>query len=176
MLTKKQKEEIVADLTKKLAEEKIALFSQIRGIPVSKLNAFRRSLKKIGAELKIAKKTLLKRALDSVGFPVNPEDLEGEVGVIFGYENQAETAKLAQKFRKENETFKILLGLLDKKVISKEEVLKIAKLPPREQLLAMVAYTLSLPIRGLMNVLQANQRNLVVVLNKIKGLAHERNP
>lgn len=169
MLTKKQKEELVTDLAKKFAEEKIALFSQIRGIPVLKLNALRRGLKKIGAELKIAKKTLLKRALDSTGLTVNPEELEGEVGVIFGYENQIETAKLAQKFRKENATFKILLGLLGKKIISREEVIALTKLPTGEQLLAMIAYTLSLPIRGLMNVLKANQRNLVVILSKIKN-------
>ncbi len=170
MLNKKQKEEVVSEIAKKFAEEKIALFSQIRGIPVAKLNAFRRELKKIGAELKITKKTLLKRALEPLGLGVNPRELEGEIGVIFGYENQVDTAKLAQKFSKQNETFKIPMGLLEKKILSAEELLALAKLPPKERLLAMLAHTLASPLRGLVNVLQANQKNLVVVLNKVKSL------
>lgn len=169
MLTKAQKEKIVDELERKFSEEKIAIFSQIRGIPVAKLNSLRRDLKKLGAELKITKKTLLKRALETIGLGVNPRELEGEIGVIFGYENQAGTAKLAQKFRKENETFKILLGLIEKKILSAEEVLALAKLPSQKELLAQLLGTLLAPMRGLMNVLQGNQRNLVVVLNKIKN-------
>ena len=168
MITRKQKEDIVKDLADKFSQEKIAIFALVKNIPSGKLNAFRRELKKINAELKLAKKTLMKRALEGIGLEINPKRLEGEVGVIFGYENQVDTAKLAQKFRKENETFKILLGLLEKKMLSPEDLLALAKLPTKEQLLAILAYTLSSPLRGLVNVLQANQRNLVVVLNKIK--------
>lgn len=168
MLTKAQKGNIVEDLSKKFSEEKIAIFSQVRNISAGKLNTFRRELKKMGAELKITKKTLMKRALASVGIAVDPERLEGEVGIIFGYNDQAGTAKLAQKFRKENETFKILAGLLEKNIISSEQVLTLAKLPPREQLLAQLVSMLSAPLRSLANVLQGNQRNLVVVINKIK--------
>ena len=52
MLNRAEKEKIVQDLAKKFGDEKIAIFSQIRNIPVAKLNAFRRELKKLGAELK----------------------------------------------------------------------------------------------------------------------------
>lgn len=169
MITRKQKEEIAAELAKKFTEEQIAIFSKVHGVSVAKLAAFRRELKKIGAELKIAKKTLLQRAIDVANIPADVKKMEGEVGVIFGYEeNQAEAAKLAQKFQKENETFKILLGLLGKTLISKEQVVSLAKLPSREQLLGELAGVLVSPIRNLMNVLQGNQKNLVVVLNKIK--------
>ncbi len=168
MITKKQKEEIVGELTKKFAEEKIAIFSRVHGVSVARLSVFRRELKKIGAEIKIAKKTLTQRAIDAANIPTKIKELEGEVGVIFGYQdNQTETAKLTQKFQKANETFKILLGLFDGKVISREQVLMLAKLPPREQLLAQLAGVLATPLRNIMNVLQGNQRNLVVVLQKI---------
>lgn len=170
MQTRIQKEEIIVDLAKKFELEKIAVFSQIRGISVAKLSLFRRELKKMGAELKIAKKTLLRLALERIGIDTNPKDLEGEIGVIFGYENQVETAKLIQKFKKGNDTFKILRGLLERKILSPEQIVALAKLPQREQLLAMLAQTLVSPIRNFMNVLQGNQKNLVVVLNKIKGL------
>ncbi|MBI2639847.1 MAG: 50S ribosomal protein L10 [Candidatus Sungbacteria bacterium] len=168
MLTKSQKEKIVDDLAKKFAEEKIVIFSKIHKIPLQRLDDLRRKLKKIGAELKIAKKTLMKRAVEIAGLALDPKKLEGEVGIIFGYENQVETAKIIQKFKKENDTLQILAGLLDKKIISGADVVALAKLPSREQLLAMLAGTLVAPIRNLLNVFQGNQRKLVVVLTKIK--------
>ncbi|MFY9461902.1 MAG: 50S ribosomal protein L10 [Candidatus Sungiibacteriota bacterium] len=168
MITKKQKEEITDELAKKFAEEKIAIFSRVHGVSVARIAAFRRELKKIGAELKIAKKTLMQRAIDAAGIPADVKKLEGEVGVIFGYENEAEAAKLTQKFQKNNETFKILLGLLGKKLLSKEQVTAFAKLPSRLEMIGQLAGVLTSPMRNLMNVLQGNQRNLVVVLNKIK--------
>jgi len=168
MLTRTQKEKIVEDLAKKFTEEKIAIFTKVYKIPISKLDELRRGLKKIGAELKIGKKTLLKRSLEKAGVTLDLKKLEGELGVIFGYENQVETAKVAQKFKRVNETFQILAGLLEKKVISATDVVALAKLPTREQLLAMLAGTLVSPLRNFLNVLHGNQRKLVVVLNKIK--------
>ena len=169
MITRKQKEKIASELAKKFAEEKIAIFSKVHGVSVGKLAAFRKDLKKIGAELKIAKKTLLQRAVDAADIPAEVKKLEGEVGVILGYENEAEAAKLTQKFQKKNnETFKILLGLLGKKLLSKEQVAAFAKLPSRLELIGQLAGALASPVRNLMNVLQGNQRNLIVVLTKIK--------
>lgn len=168
MLTRKQKEEIVRDISEKFSKEKIAIFAAIKNISVAKLSLFRRELKKLGAELKIAKKTFFERAIKEANMPGEPRKLEGEIGVIFGYEEQAGVAKLSQKFQKENDTFKILAGLLEKQLITREQILALAKLPGREQLLGQLAGVLVAPIRNFMNVLQGNQRNLVVVLNKIK--------
>lgn len=168
MLTRKQKEEIVKGLSEKFAREKIAIFSRIHKIPVADLSALRRELKRAGAELSISKKTLMKRALDAAGLNVDPKKLEGEVGIVFGYENQVAPAKIIHKFRKANSTFEILAGLLEKQTLSKEQVLAMASIPSREELLTMLASALAGPLRNILNVLQGNQRNLVVVLNKIK--------
>lgn len=168
MLTKVQKEKVVESIRQKFEQEKIAVFSRIYQIPIAKLNAFRRELKKLGAEMKIAKKTLFKRSLEGARIPLNPKDLQGEVGVIFGYEDQIETAKAVQRFNKENETFQILAGLLGKKLVSANDIVALARLPSQEQLRGMLVGVIASPIRNFINVLQTNQRNLVVVLNKIK--------
>ena len=91
-----------------------------------------------------------------------------EVGVVFGYEDEIAPARAATKFAKENETFKVLQGVLEGKMLEAKEVLSLARLPTREQLLGQIAAALNAPIQGLVNVLQASIRNLVVVLNRIK--------
>ena len=167
-LTREKKTKIVEELTEMFKKQKIAVFSDFRGVGVSKLTALRREMKKAGAEFKVAKKTFLRIALKAVGIDYDPKGLEGEIGVIFGYEDQIAPVKSAVKFGKENKTFKLLKGILDGKFIEGKEVLMLAKLPSREQLLAKLVWVLNSPIQGFHNVLQGNLKNLVVVLNKIK--------
>ena len=169
MLTKSEKIEVVAGLRERFGRQRVSVFTDIRGISVAKLSGLRRELRKIGAEFKVAKKTLLARALDAVGIAIAPKELAGEIGVIFGYEDQVAPAKAAAKFAKENETFKVLKGILAGKIIEATEVLALAKLPSRADLLGRLAYVLNAPLRSLANVLQGNMRNLVVVLNQIKS-------
>lgn len=169
MLHREAKEKLVASLRERFGRQRVSLFADIRGISVAKLSAFRRELKNIGAEFKVTKKTLLKRALQAAGIGIEPRELEGELGVVFGYEDQVAPAKLAAKFAKENETFKVRRGLLGGKILEAAEVAALAKLPSRDVLLAMLARMLNAPMQGLANVLQGNIRNLVVVLNQIKG-------
>lgn len=171
MLRRKEKTLIVEDLKGKFLRQRVSIFTNLSGVSVAKLSAFRRELKTIDAEFKVAKKTMLERALEAVGPSlagrIEPRSLEGEIGVVFGYGDQAAPAKTAAKFSKENPTFKVLKGFLGGTVIETGEILALAKLPSREQLLATVAYALNTPIRGLAHVLAENMRNLVVVLTRI---------
>ena len=167
MLHREDKEKLVASLRERFARQRVSLFADIRGISVAKLSAFRRELAHIGAEFKVTKKTLLKRALQAAGIRIEPRELEGELGVIFGYEDLVAPAKLAAKFARENDTFKVRKGLLEGKILEVAEVQALAKLPPRDTLLAMLAQVLVAPIRGLATALEGNIRNLAVVFHKI---------
>ncbi len=169
MQTKVQKEKIVEELADKLKKQKIAIFSDFRGVSVAKSQALRRSLKKSEAEFAVSKKTLFDLALNKAGSQFKTRELEGEIGVTFGYGDQAIPAKILQKFAKENETFKILGGILDGKILTDKDIIKLAKLPSKEVLLASLLVALQSPARGLVNVLGGNTRNLVVVLNKISN-------
>lgn len=168
MLTRTQKTKIVEDFAEKFKRQKIAIFSDFRGISVAKLQALRRLLKKVEAEYKVAKKTLLDRALEKAGISLKTKELEGEIGVTFGYGDEMEPAKTLLKFSKQNETFKILGGMLAEKILNGKEVLTLAKLPSREILIAQLLGVLQSPMRGLVTVLEGNIKNLVVVLQKIK--------
>lgn len=168
MITKKQKTEFVNELSDKFKRQKIAVFTDFHGISVSKLHQLRKQLKKGGAEYKVARKTLIDRAAENTGIPIKAKELNGEIGITFGYEDEAGITKVLIKFRKENETFKILSGVLGGKVLSEKDIVAFSRLPSREILLAQVVGALQGPIRGLVTVLNGNLRNLVVVLNKIK--------
>ncbi len=168
MLNKDQKQKVADDLAERFRRQKIAFFSDFHGVSVAKIQALRRLLKKDEAEYKVAKKTLLDRALEKAGFKLKTKELQGEIGVTFAYGDEVAPAKTLSKFSRSNETFKILGGILGSRILTGKEILALAKLPPREVLLAQLLRVLQSPMRGLAIVLQGNIKNLVVVLSKIK--------
>ena len=168
MLNKDQKQKVADDLAERFRRQKIAFFSDFHGVSVAKIQALRRLLKKDEAEYKVAKKTLLDRALEKAGLKLKTKELQGEIGVTFAYGDEVAPAKTLSKFSRSNETFKILGGILGSRILTGKEILALAKLPPREVLLAQLLRVLQSPMRGLAIVLQGNIKNLVVVLSKIK--------
>lgn len=168
MLTKAQKQKISEDLAEKFKKQKIAIFSNFHGISVSKAQTLRRALKQTDAEYKVAKKTILDRVMTEQDIPFKTKGLQGEVSVTFGYGDQVAPAKTLLKFRKENETFKILGGILEGKMLSGNDIMTLARLPAREILLAQVVGVMQAPIRGLVMALQGNIRNLATVLSRVR--------
>ncbi len=168
MLTRDQKKNIVDDFADRFKRQKIAFFSDFHGVSVAKMQALRRLLKKSDAEYKVAKKTLFDKALEKAGVKLETKKLQGEIGVTFAYEDELAPAKTLYKFSRQNDTFKILGGILGGRILSGKEILAFAKLPGREILLAQLLGVLQSPMRGLATVLAGNIKNLVVVINKIK--------
>lgn len=168
MLNKTQKSGIVQSLVDRFKRQKIVIFSDFHGISAVKAMQLRRALKKEDAEYTVAKKTLLARALESAGSAFSAKELNGEIGVAFGYGDQAAPARVLTKFGKENDTFKILAGFCGSRILSTQDVIALARLPSREVLLLQAAAALSAPLRGFAGALQGNIRNLVVVLSRVK--------
>ena len=168
MLNKNQKGTIVKELEEKVTSQKVAIFSDFHGLPVSRQQELRRLLKKEDAEFKVAKKTLLQRAFAAAKVPFAHIDYKGELGVIFGFGDEVSPAKHLAKFAKANpDHLKIIGGVLGGREISREEVMALARLPGKQELLGQLVGVLVSPIRGLMNVLNGNQRKLVVALAQI---------
>lgn len=173
MLSKTKKTKIVEELIDRLKRQKITILSDFSGVSVSKFQTLRRLLKKDQAEYKVAKKTLFDRAFQEAGVNLKTKKLQGEIGATFGYGDETAPAKALFKFSKKNETFKILGGILGNRLLNTKEVLLLAKLPSREVLLGQLLGVLQSPVRGLVTVLEGNIKNLVVLLNKIRGAKSE---
>ena len=167
-ITRQKKEEVVKDLVERLPKTSVFLFADNKGIPVKDLSSFRRQLKKENIDFKVIKKTLLKKALEEAKIPMDAKNLEGQIAIVMGYQDEVSVPKFIYKFSKENNNLKIIKGFLGGKELSKEEVMSLAKLPTREELLGRLVYLVSSPITNFASVLQANTRNLVFALNQIQ--------
>lgn len=170
--TRKQKEQIVSDLTEKIQNGESAVFVGFSGLKVADLQEFRKKCRENEAEYVVARKSLMKIALSNAGADeVDPTTLaENEMGVILSYGDAVSGAKVAKEFAKEHEALTLLGGLMlkEKKVLDINQVKALADIPPREVLLGQLVGSLAAPMSGFVGVLQGNTRNLVYALNAIK--------
>lgn len=167
MLSRDQKEKLIKDLTDQIKAGKVAIFSDFSGTSVGNMQKLRRELRESGATYKVTKKKLIGIAFKNAGIEVDMKNIEGQVGLAIGKEDEVSPAKILKNFSKENKNFKVLQGILEGKIISEKDVSALAALPSREQLIAKFVGTINAPVSGFVNVLAGNLRNLVGVLKSI---------
>ena len=147
-LTKNQKQEVVSELTDSLANASTMVFVSFKGLSVGETNKFRKSLREAGVSYKVAKKTLLKRALATKGITGEMPEILGEVASAYSTDMLA-PAREVFAFSKGKETPKIVGGVFEGVYADQARMLSIATIPPREVLLAQIANLLNSPIQSL---------------------------
>lgn len=168
--TRSQKKTILKDLNDKIDQSKAIYFAKFNAFGVKDNEDLRKELKKEKGEYLVAKKTLLKLALENNKIEiVNPRDFDGQVATIFGYEDQVMPAKVIDKFKeKVKDKIEFVGGILDGRYYNAKEVEALAKLPGKQELLAKLVGSLNAPVSGFVNALAGNLRNLVYVLKAIE--------
>ncbi|MFA5009041.1 MAG: 50S ribosomal protein L10 [Candidatus Paceibacterota bacterium] len=167
-LTKQKKQSVVKDLEEKLAKQKSLVFMDFAGTNVKELTEVRNALKKDGSEMKIAKKSLLNIAFQNKGINADVKNLSGETAIIFGYEDEIAPSKIIHQFTKTNKNAKMVGGLVNNVFYGAEDMVKLAQLPSKKQLLGMLVGTINAPVSNFVSVLHGNLRGLVYALSAIK--------
>ena len=135
----KQKEEEVKALAEKIKGAKLVLLADYRGITVEDVTSLRNTLRDTKAEYKVIKNNIIRRALDANGESELDSVLEGPTAIVMSEEDYVEPLKAIYKFTKDNDYYKIKGGIVEGKVMSTEELITLAKLPSRQELLGMLA-------------------------------------
>lgn len=152
-----QKQAKVEELANELKDAKVVLLADYRGINVSDVTSLRAELRKVNAEYKVIKNNIVKRALDANGESELDEALEGPVAIVIGKEDYLEPSKVIYNFTKTHDFYKIKGGIIEGKVMTAEEIITLAKLPSRQELLAKLA-----------GALLGNITKLAVALDKVR--------
>lgn len=167
--SRQRKESEVQEFVEGLKGAKATVFADISALKVVDVSAFRRSAKGESISISTAKKTLLRRALKDAGIDgVDVDALKGSVSMLFGTGDEIAPAKALDALRKNHESVKVLGGLLEGKWMTSQQVVALAKLPSKQQLIGQLVNVMASPLSGFMNVLSGNTRGLVNVLNAIK--------
>lgn len=167
-LTKIQKKKIIDDLKEKISKQKIMVFVDFTRLKVKDFSILRQLLKKAGSEIKVAKKTLMEIAFKDGNLAVETKKMPGEIALVFGYHDEISAPKTVYQFSKANPNLKILGGFYENKLRESDEILTLAQLPAREELLARLVGSIWAPVSNMVFVLNGNIKGLLYALSAIK--------
>ena len=154
----KEKQAIVADVNATASKALSAVMADYRGISVQGMTALRKQAREAGVHVRVIRNSLAKRAFEGTDFECLKDALLGPNIVAFSIEDPGAGARIFKDFAKENEEFEIKALSIGGKLLAADQIDTLAKLPTREEALAL-----------LMAVMQAPVTKLVRTLNDVPG-------
>ncbi|MCX8063581.1 MAG: 50S ribosomal protein L10 [Candidatus Hydrogenedentes bacterium] len=168
-----EKIKTVQEIKDRLKSNLIVVMTQFKGINVAQDTELRKRLRQAGVQYKVYKNTLGRIALREIGAEKAADLMDGPTAWAFS-NDPVLPAKILREFSKEVPVVQIVGGVLEGKPLTKEQVLSLANLPPKEVLQSQVIGAILGPLRNLVNTLSAVPRNLVTVLNEIRKKKEEQ--
>jgi large subunit ribosomal protein L10 len=150
-----QKEATIREMSGELAGVKGLLLADFTGMDVETVTALRAALRERGVRYRVVKNTLLKRACAERGLAGLAPYLEGPTALAYSTESEVEPARILVKFAKEHERPVVKAGMIGERLYTKEEILQVAALPGREELLAQVLGSIVAPLTSLLGCVDA---------------------
>jgi len=167
-LNKNSKEQIVSELSEKLAVAKATFLADYRGLNVEQVDKLRGELRGAGVEYRVVKNTLLRLAAKGTGSECLSDHLAGPTAIAIAGTDPVAPAKILSEFAKANKNFEVKVGALNGDLLNLAQIEALAELPSREVLLAKVLGSLNAPASNFVGVLAAIPRSLVTVLAAIQ--------
>ena len=176
MKSKKVKQNDLDALTQQFQDASAAMVVGFNKLTVAKDQELREQLRSAGAEYKVVKNTLARRAAKGTPFEQAEEHFKGVTAVAFVKDDGIALSKTLTKFVKDNpEVFSFKAGIVEGKVIDLAGVQTLASLPSKEELMSKLLFLLQAPAQRLATVINAVPRNLAVVV-KLAGEQKEAEP
>ena len=158
-MPKPEKAAVVEEIRNKLDGADAAVLTEYRGLSVRALADLRGSLRPANTEYKVFKNRLARRAAEEAGLTDLLPLLEGPVAIAFVHGDAVPAAKALRDFGRTNPELVVKGGLLGPRLITAAELSELADIPPRDQLLAMLAGGFQAPLTKAAGLFQAFTRN-----------------
>ena len=166
-LTRQQKEGAVNEMTDAVKGAAGVVFMSFNGLTMPEVNDLRAKLFAEGVHLRVMPKRLINIVVKNNNLEFDAKVQDGQMAVVWGTD-AVTPAKILHAFARKNEHIKLVAGVLEGSVIDDKQVVALAKLPTREQLLGQLVGVMAGPMRGFVSVLSGVPRATVYVLTAIK--------
>jgi len=178
-MNREEKAQAISELNEGIGKATNAFLISFKGITVPQVTELRRQVRESGSDYVVVKNTLALIALKDSPMIALEKQFTGETAVAYNSSDPVVLAKALTKFAKDVPAVTFKGALLNGQIVPATDIQSIAALPSRNELLSKLLYLMQYPIRGLAVVLNANIRNLAVVIDQIakgKGGSEEAAP
>ena len=149
------KQAIVAEVNETASKALSAVMADYRGVSVSDMTELRKNAREAGVLVRVIRNTLAKRAFEGTEFECLSEAMLGPNILAFSLEDPGAGARVFKDFAKENGEFEIKALSVGGKLLPAEQIDLLAKLPTRDEALAMLMAVMRAPITKLTRTFNA---------------------
>ena len=166
-LNLEQKQAVVAEVAKQVADAKAIVMAENRGMAVADMTQLRAKARASGVYFRVVKNTLVRRAVADTPFATLADSMFGPLAYGMGPDPVA-VAKVLNDFAKGNDKFVITGGAMPGKMISAKEITALAALPSRNELVAKLLGTMQAPVVKLVRTMNEVPAKFVRALAAVR--------
>jgi large subunit ribosomal protein L10 len=156
-----QKKAVVAEVAEAAGSALAAVAAEYRGLTVEEMTELRVKARENGVFLKVAKNTLVRRAVEGTEFECMRESLEGPLLLAFSMEDPGAAARLVKDYAKSHDHLIAKLVAIGGQLYDASELERLSSMPTREQALAMLMGVMKAPVEKFVRTLVEPHAKLV---------------
>ena len=157
MLKRVEKEAIVDQLKDDFNNARAVFLTNLVGISANDAVRIRKEVRDQNGKIAITRNTLMKRAAVGTPYEEMVKEIKGTNALAFAFEDAAGIAKSLNEAGKDLEQVELKAGILEGKPLSAQELVQLANLPGKDQMLATLLATFQAPISAFARVIYAIQ-------------------
>jgi large subunit ribosomal protein L10 len=158
MMTRAEKDAVVSSVRAQIEKSQAVFLTNLVGIPSVDSVRIRKNVREAKGHMVITRNTLFARAAKGTYAEGLCAELKGTSALAFAYEDAAAVAKIINDATSEfTDIVTIKGGMLGTQKLSKAEVVALAKLPSRNEMLGTLLATFNAPVSAFARVLFAIQ-------------------
>lgn len=149
------KEEKVAEIKEKMGKTQAIVVVKYQGLTVEEDTELRKSLREAGVEYRVYKNSLVKRALNELGYEGMAQYFEGPMAVAMGYNDPTAPARIINDFAKDHKALELISGYVQGEVFDVNKIKELASVPSKEVLIAKLLGSFKAPLSKFTYLLSA---------------------
>lgn len=172
-MKKEEKYEVVNALAEEIKEYGNFYITDTSNLSVAKINAIRRKCFENDIKMKVAKNSLIKKAVEAVGGDFTPmyDSLKGSSSVMFSKSGNA-PAKLIKELRKTGDKPVLKVAYIDASFfIGDNQIDTLINLKSKEQLIGDIIGLLQSPAKNVVSALQSGGNKLAGIIKTLQERA-----
>ncbi|MCM1546181.1 MAG: 50S ribosomal protein L10 [Clostridiales bacterium] len=161
------KKVVAQEIVEKIKASKSVIFVDYNKLTVAEVSELRRKCRQAGCEYKVYKNTLLRKALNELGFNQFDNDLNGPTAVAFAGDETSAAKVMVAASKDYADKIVLKSAFVDNAYYDKEGIKALASMPSREEMIAKMLGSINAPATNLAGVLNNVISGLVRVLDGI---------
>lgn len=161
------KKVVVEEIIEKVKASKSVVLVDYNKLTVAEVSELRNKCRQAGCEYKVYKNTLVRKALNELGYNQFDADLNGPTAITFGKDETSAAKVMLQATKDYTDKIVLKSAFVDNAYVDKNGVKALASMPSKEELIAKMLGSMQAPLANFAGVLNNLLSGIVRVLDGV---------